>query len=535
MQWKTLKKNDPQFLELLSGPVREHMIGSRWYGGKTSSDKSLFADHLLPFDFEGERYFFLMIEVLYHEGFVHNYMLPLARARKTAVDHKKAIICELPGSKLHLVDALYLPKFREGLFRAMRNEKTLQLGDGYFSFDRGTIFRKVRPEDPVQSRVLDVEQSNTSVIYNDQFIFKVFRRLFRDHNPDIEMVQFLSERARFRNVPAFAASITWKRKGLYDVSIGMMQEKIDNDGDAWNWMRGRLQGVFQNIIDKKITINQIPKVKLFSTRNIASIPANTLAIMDPVLLKGVRQMGIRTAEMHIKLSEEPMLRLFTRQTYNNDYAVWLINRINHQFEARYALLDRSMGKLDGMALEYAKYFQENKTKIKNRIYGFDENELTGLRIRIHGDYHLGQLLVTGDDFFILDFEGEPESTVHDRKVKQSPLKDVSGMFRSFNYAIYSTIFAMEGLTKQQTDDLFEIAERLYHWMIAIFLSNYLRLAYSSKLNIGYKAEIEYLLKYHLLDKAIYELGYELNARPDWAVIPLRGIYTILNDKRKANG
>jgi maltose alpha-D-glucosyltransferase/alpha-amylase len=149
------------------------------------------------------------------------------------------------------------------------------------------------------------------------------------------------------------------------------------------------------------------------------------------------------------------------------------------------------------------------------------------RIRIHGDYHLGQVLVNGDDFYLLDFEGEPESTIRDRKVKQPPLKDVAGMFRSFHYAIYATIFNNAEKYPFEQEELFKAGELLFKYMVGTFLETYVEKAQSGNLNIGYSHEINFLLKYCILEKAVYELGYELNSRPRWAVIPLRGIQTIM--------
>ena len=147
---------------------------------------------------------------------------------------------------------------------------------------------------------------------------------------------------------------------------------------------------------------------------------------------------------------------------------------------------------------------------------------------MHGDYHLGQILVQNDDFFIIDFEGEPESTIRDRKVKQPPLKDVAGLFRSFHYAIYATIFNNFKHYKHSQKELFETGELLYTYFIGIFLEVYVDEVRKANLNIGYEQERIFLLEYSLLEKAVYELGYELNSRPKWAVIPLKGISNIIN-------
>ena len=134
-----------------------------------------------------------------------------------------------------------------------------------------------------------------------------------------------------------------------------------------------------------------------------------------------------------------------------------------------------------------------------------------------------------NDFYILDFEGEPESTIRDRKVKQPPLKDVAGLFRSFHYAIYATLFNNIEQYNQSQETLFNAAELLYRYFTGVFLGTYVAKVQEANLNIGYHQERIFILEYCLLEKAVYELGYELNSRPRWALIPLKGISNILNN------
>jgi maltose alpha-D-glucosyltransferase/alpha-amylase len=180
-----------------------------------------------------------------------------------------------------------------------------------------------------------------------------------------------------------------------------------------------------------------------------------------------------------------------------------------------------------MALGLANAFLDQKKEIRKVFLDFDWTKMKSERIRIHGDYHLGQVLVNGDDFWLLDFEGEPESTIRDRKVKQPPLKDVAGMFRSFHYAIYATLFNNKEKYPFEQEELFRAAEILFRYLVGVFLKTYVDVAQDGNLNIGYRKEVDFLLRYCILEKAVYELGYELNSRPRWAVIPLTGIASIM--------
>jgi len=527
MEWSSLKKDDKELGVLMDKYIEPYVKKARWYGGKMSSDKNFIADHLLPLEHESQHYYLLLIEILYEEGFVHNYMLPIARVAADKVEEKKSVICELDKGFV-LIDAVYNTGFRQALFKMMVEGKSVALKRSKLVFEKGKLLRKYRNKYKVSSKVLNAEQSNTTLVFDDNLFLKLYRRLFRDLNPDIEMVQFLSEETGFKNIPAFGASITWKRSGIYDVSIGMLQEKIENQGDAWEWANKHLQKVLTSV-DLDFA-ERAPDVEVLSRISLDDTPIEIKELIGSDFLTGVKTLAHRTAEMHIAISSNNINRIFTKQSYNSDYTVWLKNRLKYQFEARYALLERSRSKLNGLGTEYADYFYQNKTKIKNDIFAFDEVNLTGQRVRIHGDYHLGQVLLSNGDFFILDFEGEPESTVHDRKVKQSPLKDVAGMLRSFHYAIYATIFNLNKPEEEQ-NSLFEVGEKMYAWITSIFIYHYMEKIYQSHLNLGYREEINYLLQYHLLEKAIYELGYELNSRPDWAIIPLRGIYMIVSKEK----
>ncbi|HCW64542.1 MAG TPA: trehalose synthase, partial [Leeuwenhoekiella sp.] len=202
----------------------------------------------------------------------------------------------------------------------------------------------------------------------------------------------------------------------------------------------------------------------------------------------------------------------------------------YQFENRINLVENNLHKLEGLQLELANELLSKKKIIRKQLLDFDETMLKSERLRIHGDYHLGQVLVQDRDFYIIDFEGEPESTIRDRKVKQPPIKDIAGMFRSFNYAIYATVFNNYESYDFELEELFEVADVLYSHIIGVFLKTYINEVQTANLNIGYIKEIEFLLQYCLLEKAVYELGYELNARPRWAIIPLKGISNILNQQ-----
>jgi maltose alpha-D-glucosyltransferase/alpha-amylase len=158
--------------------------------------------------------------------------------------------------------------------------------------------------------------------------------------------------------------------------------------------------------------------------------------------------------------------------------------------------------------------------------------LSSFRTRIHGDYHLGQILATNDDLVIIDFEGEPESNIAERKIKHSPLKDVAGMIRSYHYAVSAKLFNSAETSKRDTVVLQRAADRWYKLIKDTYLEEYLSMFGSPHPLFKDPNEVNYLLLFHLLEKAIYELGYEVNYRPTWVKIPLKGIVEVINEIEK---
>jgi trehalose synthase-fused probable maltokinase len=422
----------------------------------------------------------------------------------------------------YLVDALHQEDFRKLLFEKIIHSKKNE--ESNVKFHKG---KALHAKEYISSHFMGVEQSNTSIIFNDNLVLKIFRRIYISMNPDYEISRFLTERMNFDHSPAYTGSISIVSSDG-NITLGLMQELVPNQGDAWKYMLEEVDRIFENLNAKKISVAKLPDTELFKRLKLNDVPHEIIDWAGLSVFQKIKTLATRTAEMHIALGSDIHETAFTPLTYNGDYSVWLKNRLTYQFQNRLNILENNLHKLDGLALELANQFLDNKKEIRKVFLDFDWTQMKSERIRIHGDYHLGQVLVNGDDFYILDFEGEPESTIRDRKVKQPPLKDVAGMFRSFHYAIYATIFNSNDKYPYKQEELFQAGEILYKYFVGVFLNTYTEVAQGGNLNIGYIKEIDFLLKYCLLEKAIYELGYELNSRPRWSVIPLTGIASIMN-------
>ncbi len=527
VEWESLMDDKKFISAFLSEILEAYVVKQRWYGGKSSKLKYIELQEYFRIQQKGEVYYGLLLEVNFEEAFYQHYFLPIAFVSDESFAEKDRILpLSIKGQEGYIIDALNLEAFRklvyERIITAEPNDTTRVQYHHSINFQG----------DPyTSSKFMGMEQSNTSIIINGKSVIKFFRRIYADKNPDYEMSRFLSERKGYKNTPEYQGSLSIIDSDNVGVTIALMQELVPNQGDAWDYMLKELHKVFGNLESKHINVNHLPTVPLFERLRINDVPPQIIDWAGLNVFLKLQMLARRTAEMHIALGSEFEDTAFTPTHFTGDYEVWLKNRMLYQFQNRLNTVENNLHRLKDLSLELAKEFLERKNEIRKRFVNFDWTKLKGERIRVHGDYHLGQVLVKEDDFYLLDFEGEPESTIRDRKVKQPPLKDVAGMFRSFHYAVYATIFNNEESYPYSREELFKAGEILYNYFVGVFLETYVDLIQQQNLNIGYSQERIFILKYCMLEKAVYELGYEMNSRPLWAVIPLQGIMSIINESK----
>ncbi len=530
LPWGSVFESGPFKKDLEELILPDYIQTCRWFAGKSSSIKHVRINHILSLTEKKQHYYIIILEAQFKEAFSQYYLMPLAFIPELEESSYSLIppiahvrLQDLEGS-LH--DALFIPSFRSLIFDHLVKEKSIRLDQGLLRFEKTAALLSTASK-KMSSEILKAEQSNTAIIFNDQYFFKWFRRVFPESNPDLEISRFLNLN-EYPYTAQYLGSISWIRADKPPISMGLLQQKLDNEGDAWRWMLQEVNTFF-NQFEKnhKLKLNWDAKDKVFEPIKPSSLAPHTIEVVRKDFIKAIVTMGKRTAQMHVALARDNGQVPFTPVAFNPDYSVWLKNKVSYLFDQRIGLLEKNITKLRSLAREYGQTFLDRRNEVLEEVLGFDESKLCSMRTRVHGDFHLGQMLVHKGDYYILDFEGEPESTIRDRKVKQSPLKDVAGMLRSFHYAIYATLFDEQKQWNIPQDELFDLAEQFYQLICGLYLHGFIRTAMKGGLDIGYKPEVHYLLRYHLLEKAVYELGYELNSRPAWAIIPLRGIMKIM--------
>jgi maltose alpha-D-glucosyltransferase/alpha-amylase len=344
----------------------------------------------------------------------------------------------------------------------------------------------------------------------------------------LELGQFLAERTGFTNTPRFAGAIEYRRPGSEPTVLGLLQEFVRNQGDAWSYSLDAARSYIERVLAKRGEVDVLPSLP-------ASIIANARQTLDPLLqeliggvyLERARLLGIRTAELHTALASgtddprfkpEPFTQLYQRSLY---HAMRTLTRRTLD------TVRKQQRKLDPQVREKAERLFSLEKEIIARMSLLFEKKISALKTRIHGDYHLGQVLFTGSDFFVIDFEGEPVRTLGERQLKRSPLRDVAGMIRSFHYPVYTHLFTTKDLSEKDIHELQPWADIWHQSVSGVFLKAYLQTCGNAAFLPKADSELEILMDAFLLEKAIYEVGYELNNRPAWVAIPLQGILKLM--------
>ena len=508
----------------------------RWYGGKARKIRKLQLHDWIPLSRSATTTVLLLVEVTYHEGADELYIVPLGfQPRKTDPEDQQTDMppgamawLTLKNSSGPLCEAVFSDQFGQDLLGLIAGRKRLagQHGRLHAAASRQVAQAWRNPESNLTPKLLGAEQSNTSIIYGDQFIFKLYRRTDIGIHPDVEMVRYLTEKSGFPQIPAYAGSLEYRNHEHQPIVLGLMQQFVANQGDAWQLYLDLADNYLAEAAARAMSETAPPKGLTSLIRSdAAELPEPLDEIISGMTLEMSRLLGTRSAEMHLALAAgsdpgfrpEPFSSLYQRSLYQA-----MQNQANRELrqlgKTRTHLPEALQDDIDAV-LE----LQKNVLRQMRRITG---KRFPAEKIRIHGDYHLGQVLFTGNDFVILDFEGEPVRPLTERRIKRSPMRDVAGMIRSFHYAAYAALLSGR---HPDSDALPAWADLWYQHVSATFLSGYLETLAGSELLPDSSEELENLLIPYLLEKAVYELGYELNNRPDWLIIPLRGIQHLCGD------
>jgi maltose alpha-D-glucosyltransferase/alpha-amylase len=511
----------------------------RWFRGKARRIKDTRIRDVIPAVGCDDAVVVLVVDVEYTEGDPDAYLVPIATSPAGVAAR---LLDELPAAGLarlrsgdarrdagYLVDATVLPSFPAALlasiggrrrWRGRRGELVARPEPGF----RSAIGTADLAPTPIRS-----EQSNSSTVLGDRAILKLYRTVVAGTNPDLEVGRFLTEHD-FEHTPRVLGSIDYREPRGQAATAGILQEFVPNQGDLFEFTLDTLRSYFERVL----AIATAPEPGALDS---ASLLAATHA--EPPLLASetvgayletAHLLGTRTGELHRALASDASDAAFAPEPFTELYQRSIYQAIQATTRQSLRMLERAEPPAEPAATTAGRVLAASGG-LDRRLRSLFARRLDGQRIRIHGDYHLGQVLHTGRDLLIIDFEGEPARPLGERRLKRSPLVDVAGMLRSFHYAAFGSLLRPELGAEIRPEDVSRVEPWTAFWYRSVavaFLTGYGEATRGQPFLPAADEDRGILLDAFLLQKAAYEIAYELNNRPDWVSIPLHGILELLD-------
>jgi maltose alpha-D-glucosyltransferase / alpha-amylase len=490
--------------------LRDYLPLQRWFAGK---GRRLGPIALRPLAEIGPRHLLAVVEIE-ADGEPQRYFLPLSADWD---EDTTTLSPRLPATLARLRRANRVGAILDGtadeamataLLEHLREERDLTGADGRIAFRKTSAAGDLEAGTP---RLLSAEQSNASIAFGDSVILKLYRRLRPGIQPDIEVTRFLTEETDFDGTPALLGTIDWVAADGTPTTLGAATAFVRNQGDAW--------GYVTEALDRDI-----------ERRTLAPAAEPGADVAPEIMLGGHLDIGAtlgrRTGGLHRALASGTRDSGFSEDPLTAEDLAQMAETAQADLRLALGMLRDGIDRMSEASRETAGRVLARSGELEDRIARTARMTPSGGKCRIHGDYHLGQVLVVQNDVAIIDFEGEPTRPLAERTARTSPLRDVAGMLRSFDYALWTTVFHRIALGSDPEATLAAVEDWRGDTQDAFLGAYRTAMEGSTLLPEGAEAERQ-LLDLFLIQKVAYEIGYELAMRPDWVRIPLEGLLALL--------
>jgi maltose alpha-D-glucosyltransferase / alpha-amylase len=489
--------------------------------------------------------YWLLLRVEYRTGLPERMLLPLTVISEEdtgqLLDPVSVVaLARLAGGRTGLLcEALAVPKCTYSLLATIRSGRTYRLGEGELAGVPLARLAEFTAVDLAETppTLLRTERFNASVAFGSKLILKTFRRLEEGINPDLEMNFFLSQRQSFAHVAPVLGYIEYRRQSGQPITLALLQEYVANQGTAWQLSLDHLSLFFERVaaLSKERPREGEPEPA-------ASSPLAVDALDELIgsYLHIARQLGERTGTMHQALAADRTTSAFAPELFSQLYQRSVYQSMRNLTFQLLRRLGSERSSLNENVQEMVDQLLAQQEALLQRFRRLVDQPLSGWRIRCHGDYHLAQLLYTGNDFVIIDFEGDPEETIGERHVKRTPFRDVASMLYSFDYVVHTVLY---GLARSRgrapgairTEDRVALEPWARKWCDRVsreFLAAYFDQVASAAILPTTVVERQILLDVFLLAKSMDEIRSELNQHSERLVVPLRGLLRMLAEGNK---
>jgi maltose alpha-D-glucosyltransferase/alpha-amylase len=552
----------------LEALLPDYLSTCAWFNPQTRIIQGVQIAEAIAFPYKNTEARIVWLQIDYIQGDPETYLMLLAyaegeQATQTLTDSRSAIVANVlvQGKDKFgvLFDATADRSFLTALVEAIACQRQYKGMAGQLMATATDLYPQVgnNGKKSLEPTVLKQEQGKTFIVYegltanganpHSHLVLKLFRHQEEGINPDLEIRRFLSEKKRLQHFAPLVGAIEYHRPSAMPVTVGILQEYIRDTRSGWQYTLDSLRDYFELVTAQYAQITEVPipggnlldlgsYVGVHSSTSVLEGEASTngsSSLADSTIgsyLDSAQILGQSTAELHIALADNGDNSSFTPEPFSTFYQRSIYQQARNLAGQVLISLKQSLKTLTPHAQELAQAVLNRQEQIMGRFGLILNHKITAMRTRCHGDYHLGQVLYTGKDFIIADFEGEAGRSLSDRRIKRSPLRDVANMLQSFHYA------ANVGLRNEiesgmlRTENLPVMQQWVQFWstcVSAAFLNSYLAIAAQDSFLPKTKTELQVLLDAYLLEKAIHGLGYDLDSRPDWIEITLARILQLL--------
>jgi maltose alpha-D-glucosyltransferase/alpha-amylase len=489
-----------------------------------------------------EQFLLAFVQVTYTEWTSEIYLIPLTwlsneRVQSLTERHPLLTIAQLSLGDVEglLCDAVYFEEFRELLLTMMSDRARVSSANGSQLVGlRGSGINRTSPHrtELFPSRVVSVVQNNTSILYGDRLLFKMYRKLEPGSNPEPEILRFLAGKRRFRNVPSYSGMIEYHTESGKTYDIGILQTYILCHGDGWRNTLTSLSQFIEYLLSHRHDLPKLPS-RLPTLLDVVDegIPERFSDLVRGLHLEMALLLGRRTAELHRALATGSGDAEWTMEEFSTLYQRSIFQSMRGLLRRNFQRLLSSLPLLPEGVRQRALRVMAAEKELMASLHQITDRRLSAMKARIHGDFHLGQALFTGKDFAFIDFEGEPFHSLSERRLKRSPLRDVAGMIHSFHFAAMTTLAHHCASHPDDAELLEPWLEAWYTYVSGSYLRGYLHAMKSSPLVPMEREELEIMLRCFLIQKSVHELGRELNRSDGGLDLALRGIEVLLRECR----
>jgi len=527
--------------KLENNVLTEYLPKRKWFQGKhrTVYSMSILRHTHLPL--QEHKVVLLLIEVNYESGLPEYYQLAVSllkgqAARKITDTCPEAVIAYTSpdGEYGVLIDAFYITEVQEYFIKSLAAGNTIKTDNGTLVFNREEeLAGYVNDKTSINAKMHGNDINNTAFTYDNTWFLKMYRKVDVAANPDVEASYHLSKTQGFPYIPSYIGTIEWKiDKGT--IVLGMMQTMIENHGDGRSYMMERLHNYIERILarDKGSLHPELLLGNISQPLGYEDIPEEIQTLLGTRAADQARQIGLRTGELHLALSSINH-KDFLPEPYSLHYQRSLYSSMQSLVREAYQNLHKQWDQLPELSRAEADRIRGERESILSRLKRVYEKKIDVVKIRTHGTYNLSKILLTGKDLAIHDFGGLPVRSFSERRIKRNPIRDIADMICSFYYVVYEGFFASQQVTKEEIINLLPFAEMWAHYMSNFFMKAWLEVVKETAFVPKDIEEFDILIQTFVLERGVYYLNQELINRPDFVIVPVHLIESILERKEMA--